>query len=1018
MSNPLNTNDVPLAEAFANPANLYRGAPFWSWNGKLDRDELLRQLDVFEQMGIGGVHIHCRTGLETEYLGDEFMDLVKICRDHANAKGMLTWLYDEDRWPSGYGGGMVTADRQYRQRSLLFTPMPYGHGEITIHTDSSAGASRTEAGTLLARYAVWLKGDRLADYRVLADGEQAAADATCWYAYLEVAPNSTWFNNQSYVDTLNPKAMKRFIEVTHERFKQAVGDGFGKDIPAIFTDEPQFTHKQFLPFAQSTKDAFLPWTDDLDEAFAAAFGQSILAHLPEVMWDLPDHEPSIWRYRYHEWVAERFASSFADQIGDWCKANGIALTGHMMEESTLMRQTKALGEAMRSYRSIHIPGIDMLCDWEELTTAKQAQSAARQFGAPGVLSELYGVTGWDFPFAGHKRQGDWQAALGVLFRVHHLSWYCMRGEAKRDYPASIHYQSPWHHKYSTIEDHFARVASVLSRGEPVCRVAVIHPIESFWLCCGPRDTSDAECSQRDEQFEQITQWLVHGLVDFDFVAESLLLDQADSGEDRTFGVGQMQYDAVIVPAMRTIRRTTLDRLEAFASRGGRVIFAGEIPTLVDAQPSDRAAQLAGHCEQVPYNRAAILDRLSTHRDIDLITPWGKRPGSLVYQMRAEGDDRYLFLCYMGHQRHAGGQLSVRGDYKVTAMNTATGQMTPIAAAYIDGKTCIDVQLHVAGHVLLHFSPGRRSSGGSLVPTGGKPMSRVSSPVAVTLDEPNVLLFDKAEYRIDDCDWQDEDQLLDIENIVRAEVGLPKMGGGIAQPWTDSRPVSELAKVALRLTFTAEVAVGDAQLAIENLEESQVLFNGLPIDMKSTGYFTDKAINTLDLPNFEPGDHTIEIHLGYTRQTALEWFYLLGDFGVRIEGTHGIVTEPVRRLSFGNWTTQGLPFYGGNVTYHCTAPVDGSAIQLPQFDGAAAEVITGGTRAMIYRAPFVGELPIAAGRTLDITVFGHRANCFGPIHQAERLGWEGPNAYRTGGSQWSPQFVLKPLGIRSSPIIFT
>ncbi len=78
----------------------------------------------------------------------------------------------------------------------------------------------------------------------------------------------------------------------------------------------------------------------------------------------------------------------------------------------------------------------MLCDRREFTTAKQAQSAAHQFGYPGVLSELYGVTNWDFDFRGHKLQGDWQAALGVTVRVPHLSWVSMGGEAKRDYPAS------------------------------------------------------------------------------------------------------------------------------------------------------------------------------------------------------------------------------------------------------------------------------------------------------------------------------------------------------------------------------------------------------------------------------------------------------------------------------------------------------------------------------------------------------------------------------------------------------
>ena len=57
------------------------------------------------------------------------------------------------------------------------------------------------------------------------------------------------------------------------------------------------------------------------------------------------------------------------------------------------------------------------------------------------MSELYGVTSWSFDFRRHKLQGDWQAALGITLRVPHLSWVSMKGEAKRDYPASINYQS-------------------------------------------------------------------------------------------------------------------------------------------------------------------------------------------------------------------------------------------------------------------------------------------------------------------------------------------------------------------------------------------------------------------------------------------------------------------------------------------------------------------------------------------------------------------------------------------------
>ena len=84
-------------ELFENPTREYRGKPFWSWNGKLEEAELCRQVDVFKEMGFGGYFMHSRTGLETEYLGEEWFDLTNSCADYGRKAGMESWLYDEDR---------------------------------------------------------------------------------------------------------------------------------------------------------------------------------------------------------------------------------------------------------------------------------------------------------------------------------------------------------------------------------------------------------------------------------------------------------------------------------------------------------------------------------------------------------------------------------------------------------------------------------------------------------------------------------------------------------------------------------------------------------------------------------------------------------------------------------------------------------------------------------------------------------------------------------------------------------
>ena len=45
-------------------------------NGRLEEKELYRQLDILKEMGFGGAFIHSRVGLETEYMGKEWMELI------------------------------------------------------------------------------------------------------------------------------------------------------------------------------------------------------------------------------------------------------------------------------------------------------------------------------------------------------------------------------------------------------------------------------------------------------------------------------------------------------------------------------------------------------------------------------------------------------------------------------------------------------------------------------------------------------------------------------------------------------------------------------------------------------------------------------------------------------------------------------------------------------------------------------------------------------------------------------
>ncbi len=1020
-------NGAPKLEQslFENPTAEYRGTPFWAWNCELKKEELLWQMEVLKKMGFGGGHMHVRTGMATPYLSDEYMDLIKACVDKAKSEEMLAWLYDEDRWPSGAAGGLVTKDKEFRARHLLFTPVPYvGDGGIMLET-SSAKASRTENGYLLAAFDVQLdKEGYLISAKKIEENEEAVYEK--WYAYVEQNSESGWYNNQTYVDTLNKKAMQRFIDITYEAYNRTIGDEFDKTVPSIFTDEPQFTRKSTLKFATDKDDVTLPWTDDLAETFSAAYeGEDVIAGIPELIWDRADGEVSLIRYHYHDHICERFAQAFADQCGTWCREHGMALTGHMMEEPTLESQTAALGEAMRSYRGFDLPGIDMLCARFEYTTAKQTQSAVHQFGYEGMLSELYGVTNWDFDFRGHKLHGDWQAALGVTIRVPHLSWVSMAGEAKRDYPASISYQSPWWEQYKLVEDHFARVNTAMTRGVPVVKVGVIHPVESYWLHWGPAEQTAMVRDELDQNFQNLTEWLLFGSVDFDFISESLLPTQCEKG-GAPLQVGHMNYDVILVPGCETLRASTLERLEAFAAAGGKLVFAGQIPTLVDARPSTRPAELAAKCQCIPLSEGAVLQAAEAGRVVEIRNQTGSLTKNLLYQMRQDGDGRWLFICNAKEPynkdvaRYQDLRIRVAGGWKPTLYQTMDGTTAPIEFETADGQTEIRCRMYDYDSMLLYLEPCEAGSyAGCDGNAAAGQMLKLPVLMDYTLSEPNALLLDQAEYALDDEDWQPCEEILRLDNVCREKLSWPTRKEALAQPWVvPDEPITH--SVKLRFTFNAAYAVSGASLAIEDAERLQLNLNGAAVPAEVTGWYTDKSIKTIALPELKAGENVLEVVVPFGRRTNLEWCYILGDFGVEVSGRYACIVPAREKIAFGDFTRQGLPFYGGNVTYHIPVTTAGGDLTLrsSHYRGALQKVsVDGGKAEAVIYPPYtvsLGSVP-AGEHVIDLTLYGHRRNSFGPVHLADlKETWIGPGAWRSEGDRWCYDYKICEEGILSTP----
>lgn len=1022
---PKSTSDCLLKELFQKPTAQYRGTPFWAWNAKLEKAQLIRQIECFKSMGFGGFHIHPRTGLTTEYLSDEFMEMVKACCDKAEQEDMLAWLYDEDRWSSGPAGGLVTKNKQFRRKRLMLFPEDRGWDT------PKAEALKTGESYLLGVYDVVLDKDGFLDtYQRISKADEAVGQK--WFAYCVNEKESPWFNYQTYIDAMDAEAVAEFIKITHERYKEVVGDRFGTSVPAIFTDEPNANHESsmFAPTPDYQGRIVFTWTRFFEETYQKNYGEDILDRLPEFAWKKKNGTDSLTKYRFFDFVAEEFSKNYSKQIGDWCKENNLLFTGHFLREPKLKTQAITCGEMMRNYGKMGIPGIDMLCDDHEFTTAKQAQSAAHQYGKEGVLSELYGVTNWDFDFRGHKMQGDWQAALGVTVRVPHLAWLSMKGEAKRDYPAAISYQSPWYREYSYIEDHYARLNTVLTRGTPIVKIGVIHPVESYWISVGPISQTSAQVKSLEENFNNITQWLIKNHLDFDFICESTIPELSSTSKPRN--IGQMTYDAIVVPGCLTLRTSTLDYLKQFKNSGGRVIFMGRCPTHIDGIQSDAGAELFEKCEQISFDSGTLQAALEEQRQVRILHAAGHTDPRIIYNYRQDQDCRWLFIACcdeFGADSHNEAQRDVIFDETITVIvdgvfvpthyDTLTGEIKPLFYVHKNGKTIITYPFAVCESLLIKLSDKAETA-----ETVGEELALVKEfsikrPVDYTLSEPNVLLLDQAEYRYDDGPWRESEEILRISRNFRKSLGYKS---DQTQPYA-VEIAPETHSVSLRFSVYSEIEIANAVLAVEDAEKVKICFNGQRVENRITGYFTDESIQTIPLPVIRIGENVLELTFPYGERTNIEWCYILGDFGVQVMGCEKLLTKRPDKIGFGSVTSQGLPFYGANIhyTFDVEMESDGTIeVETSYYRGSLVAVSLDGKRAgRIVFPPYRLKIEnVKKGKhTITLTLFGNRHNSFGALHHIkEGHRWFGPNEWRSKGDNWSYEYQLRRLGVLKSPVI--
>lgn len=956
------------------PTDSYRSLPFWSWNGKLCEVELRRQIRIFREMGYGGFFMHARTGLNTDYLSCEWFDLVRACIDEARSQGLEAWLYDEDRYASGSGSGEIGRNKRFRRRSLEVAVLDH---PVYRRED-------------LAWFAGELRGTALFHSRRLKKGDRLQEGESFLRFYVQFDKANSWNNGGYYSDMMNAEGIRKFIKMTHERYAEECGSEFGGPVPGIFSDEPNCSN----------------WTENMEEKFARRYEENLLDRLPELFFEIDGRCCSKLRWQMANLRTELLVSSFAVQVAEWCGKHNLLFTGHVFGEENVVTQTRHCGSAMRFVQHMDIPGVDVLSDHQLIYDAMlQTASVAHQNGKRQVLSESFAGTGWDFSLYAQKACVDWQLALGITRFCSHLAFYTLQGEAKRDYPPSIHYQSPYYRLEKTLQDYVATVGSLLGSGEPVRPILIVHPLEStwFWKPLAAYNTEDYERESR--RLPRLRNLLLRAKLAFDYGDEAILAEYG-SIDNGALRVGHAAYAVVVLPELRTIRLTTLRLLERFSDFDGKVFFLGSAPEYVDGESSPAALQV--YRKFVPVTSEDLSAKLAAVQTVSVTDGCENTVESLLCNEVQCGAERRLFLCNTGCPLPLSSNMNAqsadertltvpqavirwKGEKKCPPceLDPFNGRRLQVNAVYRDGwwefKTRfgrLESRLFLSGE-----DSGEIRMNSAAVPA--KSVRRLSISGGswfVKPDEPNVLPLDFTEYSIAGGNVL-YGHVREADTAVRQYLGLPKRNHEMIQPWKQKRVQdnSRSVGVVLRFRFECREIPKELSLALEEAARYDILLNGRAVEFRDAGWWCDSSLRIMPLPAevLRTGENILELRCEFSgAMSGFEAVYLLGNFGV----FENELTAPVRILQPGDWGLQGYPYYSGNMTFcfdfEWNEPAGTPAFpSITEWRGSAIGFTVNGEESQIILQPEqlnLGEYLKPGRNIIEITVYGSRRNSFGPF----------------------------------------
>lgn len=625
------------------------------WQRGEDHAVLAEEMRRMKSVGINDFILESRP--HPDWLGEGWWKDLEFILQTAEELDMIVWIFDDGAYPSGTANGLVA--RLYPQHTKRFLaehhmdahgPLPHAHFLIDNWLEEGESVYRVIAARRTDERQQTLDSDTLVDLTPLVRHGRLywAVPEGDWRVFVIKHTDrgmEDWTNK--YANPIDREAVGKYIDLVHEQHYARFGKYFGTRIGGFFTDEPRLGNIPGYDRTIGSCRMPLPCSAQLlREADESPLGKFDL-FLP-LLW-YPDAQGvcADARYVYMDVVSRLFAENFTGQIGDWCRAHGVRVIGHVVEENGAhARLGYGAGHFFRAVRGLDMSGIDVVdnlmpeqvhgsyatlfneydCDFNHWGIAKMASSAAHADPkkAGNTMCEAYGAYGWFEGLRLMKWITDHLAVQGVNVITPHAFSCAEFPDA--DCPPHFYArgENPQFRLFHVLSRYAIRLASAITGAAHVAPAAVVYHAEAEW-------------GGEAEPFEKAVKVLARRQLDCDVVCiEDLLNARVENGE---LVLPQERFRALVVPYAQYISRAFAQKLAEFAAAGLPVFFTRGLP---------QRCYFGGEAD-IPGAKAvpteALADALAFCADVRTADA---QPDLLYGHWRKDGKDIYLFVNQSTH----------------------------------------------------------------------------------------------------------------------------------------------------------------------------------------------------------------------------------------------------------------------------------------------------------------------------------------------------------------------------------